>query len=682
MKSSLRSVIRRPTRAALLAVGTLGLALVAVPGTGPVSLGGVRPAAATGTDAGYWLVAADGAVFPFGSARSFGPNRNQGPDIVGMGRTPDGRGYWMVDEDGDVFHYGSAPNLGSRVYNADDVVGFTARPRGAGYWLVASDGGVFSFGEAAFHGSTGAIRLNQPIVGMAATPTGDGYWLVASDGGIFTFGDAAFHGSTGAMRLNQPIVGMAATPTGDGYWLVASDGGIFSFGDGAFHGSTGAIRLNQPIVGMAATPTGDGYWLVASDGGIFSFGDGAFHGSTGGQVLGQPIIGVVAALPDQRPAAAPDSATVEEDVSATVAVLGNDTGIGDPGITVTVVDPPGHGVAVAGADGRITYTPAADYAGPDSLVYRVSDVDGDQATASVSITVTPRNDAPVAPDWSITTPEDTAVPGAIGATDADGDLLTFALSSPPGHGTASVDGSSGAFTYTPDTGYSGPDSFVVTVDDGHGATVTSVVAVAVDGMDERPAAAADAAGTDEETAVVVDVVANDTGLGDGGVVVSVDVATLDPTTEGTATVVGGAITFVPALDVTGTVAFDYTIADADGDSGRATVTVAVAPVNDAPTISGIGNLTVSFGTRDSGPLPFTVADVDNPAGSLTVTATSSNHELVPDGNLDLTHVGSGGNWTLVVTPVRHVAGVTTITLTVSDGTTSTQTTFVFDVTPR
>ncbi len=639
MKSSLRSVLRRPTRAALLAIGTLGLALVAVPGTGPVSLGGVRPAAAAGTDTGYWLVAADGAVFPFGSARSFGPNRNQGPDIVGMGRTPDGRGYWMVDEDGDVFHYGSAPNLGSRVYNADDVVGFTARPRGAGYWLVASDGGVFTFGDAAFHGSTGAIRLNQPIVGMAATPTGDGYWLVASDGGIFTFGDAAFHGSTGA------------------------------------------IRLNQPIVGMAATPTGDGYWLVASDGGIFTFGDAAFHGSTGGQMLGQPIIGMVAALPNQRPASAPDSATVEEDVSATVAVLSNDTGIGDPGITVTVAEPPGHGVAVAGADGRITYTPAADYAGSDSLLYRVSDVDGDQATASVSITVTPRNDAPVAPDWSITTPEDTVAAGAVGATDIDGDPLTFTLSSPPGHGTASVDGSSGAFTYTPDTGYGGPDSFVVTVDDGHGATDTSVVTVAVDGMDERPTAAADAAGTDEETAVVIDVVANDTGLGDGGVVVSVDVATLDPTTEGTATVLGGAITFVPALDVTGTVAFDYTIADVDGDTGQATVTVAVAPVDDAPTVSGIGNLTVPFGTRDSDPLPFTVADVDNPAGSLTVTATSSNHQLVPDGNLDLNHV-SGGNWTLVVTPVRHVAGVTTITLTVSDGTTSTQTTFVFEVTPQ
>jgi calcineurin-like phosphoesterase family protein len=49
-------------------------------------------------------------------------------------------------------------------------------------------------------------------VGMAATPSGKGYWLVAADGGIFTFGDAAFHGSTGAIRLNRPIAGMVALP--------------------------------------------------------------------------------------------------------------------------------------------------------------------------------------------------------------------------------------------------------------------------------------------------------------------------------------------------------------------------------------------------------------------------------------------------------------------------------------
>ncbi|HEY8200927.1 MAG TPA: choice-of-anchor D domain-containing protein, partial [Actinomycetota bacterium] len=77
---------------------------------------------------------------------------------------------------------------------------------GSGYWLAASDGGIFAFGNAAFHGSTGAIKLAQPIVAMASTPSGNGYWLAASDGGIFAFGNAAFHGSTGAIKLAQPIV--------------------------------------------------------------------------------------------------------------------------------------------------------------------------------------------------------------------------------------------------------------------------------------------------------------------------------------------------------------------------------------------------------------------------------------------------------------------------------------------
>ena len=160
----------------------------------------------------------------------------------------------------------------------------------SGYWVTASDGGIFAFGEAGFFGSTGAMRLNQPIVGMAAAPSGRGYWLVATDGGIFAFGDAQFFGSTGAMALNKPVVGMAPTPSGRGYWLVASDGGIFAFGDAQFFGSTGAMRLNKPIVGMAATPSGRGYWLLGSDGGIFTFGDAAFSGSLPGASVPGPAV--------------------------------------------------------------------------------------------------------------------------------------------------------------------------------------------------------------------------------------------------------------------------------------------------------------------------------------------------------------------------------------------------------
>jgi hypothetical protein len=213
----------------------------------------------------------------------------------GLVNLPGVPGYHLVAADGGIFAFGDAPFAGSTgaLRLNQPIAGMAGTPTGNGYWLVASDGGIFAFGDARFAGSTGASHLNAPIVGMAATPTGNGYWLVASDGGIFAFGDARFAGSTGALRLNQPIVGMAATPTGNGYWLVARDGGIFAFGDARFAGSTGALRLNQPIVGMAGTPTGNGYWLVARDGGIFTFGDATFHGSTGGLHLNAPIVGML-----------------------------------------------------------------------------------------------------------------------------------------------------------------------------------------------------------------------------------------------------------------------------------------------------------------------------------------------------------------------------------------------------
>ncbi len=166
-----------------------------------------------------------------------------------------------------------------------------------GYWINASDGGVFSFGNAQFYGSTGGMRLNQPVVGMASTHDAGGYWEVASDGGVFSFGDASFHGSTGSIRLNKPMVGMAVTPDGGGYWLVASDGGIFAYGDAGFYGSTGSLVLNEPVIGMVPTRDGRGYWLIASDGGVFAFGDAGFFGSLGGAPPSTALVGV-APTPD------------------------------------------------------------------------------------------------------------------------------------------------------------------------------------------------------------------------------------------------------------------------------------------------------------------------------------------------------------------------------------------------
>jgi Tol biopolymer transport system component len=246
---------------------------------------------------GYWLVAADGGIFTYGTqfAGSTGNLKLVRP-VVGMAATPRGQGYWLVASDGGIFAFGDAGFFGSTgaLKLAQPIVGMVPTPTAKGYWLVASDGGIFAFGDAGFFGSTGALKLAQPIVGMAATPTGKGYWLVARDGGIFAFGDALFSGSAGAIKLTQPIVGMAATPAGGGYWLVGSDGGIFAFGDATFFGSTGAMKLNRPIVGLSPSPSGGGYWMVASDGGIFAFGDATFFGSAGATNLAQPVVGMAA----------------------------------------------------------------------------------------------------------------------------------------------------------------------------------------------------------------------------------------------------------------------------------------------------------------------------------------------------------------------------------------------------
>jgi hypothetical protein len=283
-----------PTLTPEQVVARLAQTAAPVPGTGEQLLWGrLDAAAALGPlPVGYRLAAADGGLFSFGDAPFAGSAAGTAPvPVVGAARHVSGRGYWLARADGRVEAFGSAQALPTPALErgAGPVVGIAATNGGDGHWSVTSAGRVVAAGQAPHLGSADVV-LRQPVVGVAASPRGDGYWLVAGDGGVFSFGSAAFHGSTGAARLNQPIVGMAPTPSGAGYWLLARDGGIFSFGDAEFFGSTGSMPLNQPVVGMSSTPSGRGYWLVAADGGVFAFGDAPYLGSTGAIRLNQPIV--------------------------------------------------------------------------------------------------------------------------------------------------------------------------------------------------------------------------------------------------------------------------------------------------------------------------------------------------------------------------------------------------------
>jgi hypothetical protein len=275
---------------------------------GPPSLGGGVVQASVDTTwtpaDGYWMLGADGAVYPFGGAVNLGDAKTLlgGHRAVDLEPTPGLGGYWIVDDAGHVFAFGDAS---SKPGNADTsvlapgekITSLSATPTGAGYWIFTDRGRVFARGDATSFGDMSGTKLNGPVLDSIPTPTGEGYYMVGSDGGIFAFGDAAFAGSMGGKPLNAPVESLVPDPDGSGYWLVAADGGIFAF-DADFHGSMGGTKLNRPVTGMVAF--GDAYLMVGEDGGIFNFSGRPFYGSLGANPPGSPIVSVAVLDPFGR----------------------------------------------------------------------------------------------------------------------------------------------------------------------------------------------------------------------------------------------------------------------------------------------------------------------------------------------------------------------------------------------
>jgi len=110
--------------------------------------------------------------------------------------------------------------------------------------------------------------------------------------------------------------------------------------------------------------------------------------------------------------------------------------------------------------------PNANYNGADSFTFRVSDGIVTSGVATVSLTVTSVNDAPVAQASSFTVAKNSSRSGFLVATDVDGNALTYSISTAPTRGSLIVNPSTGAFTYTPFPGTTGTDSFRFRANDG------------------------------------------------------------------------------------------------------------------------------------------------------------------------------------------------------------------------
>jgi len=190
--------------------------------------------------------------------------------------------------------------------------------------------------------------------------------------------------------------------------------------------------------------------------------------------------------------------TLSEDRDYTGILPASDSD-GD-GLTYSIIIGPVNGRATVSdnAMGTFSYRPVEDYTGLDSLIFSVTDsVLSDIAT--VSITVTAVNDAPVAVTAAVISEEDMAYGGLVSAFDIDNDPLTYSLLTEPSHGTVAItDSSAGTFTYSPTVNYNGSDSFTFTSSDGM-LKDTAKVILTVNSVNDSPLAFDEIFSTNEDT---------------------------------------------------------------------------------------------------------------------------------------------------------------------------------------
>ncbi len=182
---------------------------------------------------------------------------------------------------------------------------------------------------------------------------------------------------------------------------------------------------------------------------------------------------------NQAPSAVEDSAVLDEDTTIIVDVLANDTDPNGDALTITSVGGAANGTVAITADGKVQYTPNANYFGTDVIRYEISD--GVRLSSGVlNLTVNAVEDPPQANDDNKATAPNTVLALSIAADllandfDADGDTLSFVSFGQGANGQVAV-GDSGTITYTPNPGFEGQDSFAYTISDGTQTSTANVI---------------------------------------------------------------------------------------------------------------------------------------------------------------------------------------------------------------
>ncbi|EJM7847537.1 tandem-95 repeat protein [Vibrio parahaemolyticus] len=308
-------------------------------------------------------------------------------------------------------------------------------------------------------------------------------------------------------------------------------------------------------------------------------------------------------------------------------------------------------IQVAIVNGIATITPTADWNGSETLTFTATDPSGESISQTVNFTVAPVAD--IVAD-SVTVVEDTpTIIKVLGNDTFEGDdkVVSLDTNNGPANGTVSIN-PDGSVTYTPNDNYHGTDSFTYIVTSG-GVSESTTVSVDVTPVNDAPVAKDDIATTQEDTAVTIDVLSNDTDV--DGDKLSIQSATV-PEAQGKVEIVDGKLVFTPAENFNGHAEITYTVTDG-ALTDQATVKVTVNAVNDTPVVES--NIADQALAEDF--TPYTIdlntafSDVDNVDGELTFSVSGNS-------NIQVAIV----NGIATITPTADWNGSETLTFTATD----------------
>lgn len=366
---------------------------------------------------------------------------------------------------------------------------------------------------------------------------------------------------------------------------------------------------NGPLTPTLVNPPQHGTVTLSSDGGLVYTPNADFNGLDGfsytvsdGELTSEVASVTITVTPvNDGPVSVADAYEVAEDNTLSVStggVLSNDTDIDSSSLTVVIGANPAHGTVALAADGTFTYTPNADFAGEDSFTYIASDGELSGSETTVTITVTPENDKPLAEADTYATDENQplqiSAPGVLANdSDIDGDTLTASVVTGPTNGNVTM-AEDGSFLYTPNAGFAGTDTFTYAAGDGTEAA-TAVVTITVNDVVQPPLTHGDAYNVAEDMALDISaawgVLAND--FDPQGLAMTAEIVT--PPEHGTLTLNSdGSFRYVPAANYHGSDSFVYRAVNSQGELAEGTASIVVQTVNDAPN-AGDDSFTVAAG---------------------------------------------------------------------------------------